>query len=376
MKKKEFRPYQQCKRCVMDTSALEILFDQDGNCNFCNEFIRKSSHVIYEDTLSKNQRLTKLVAEVKHAGIGKKYDCIVGVSGGVDSSWTLVEVKRLGLRPLAVHMDNGWNSELAQNNISNLVNTLKVDLHTYVIDWIEYRKLMQSFFEADVVDVELLYDNAMLSVNYKMAIKYNVKYILAGTNQVTEGMRMPDGWNWFKYDKKNILSIAKRHGIKKIVSFPFFSTWDFVRFRFFNKIDWVSFLDYVDYNKSQVLNQLELNYAYKRYPYKHYESVFTRFYQGYILPNKFGIDKRKIHLSTLIISNQVSREEAQLIIKDIPYPSEADLNIDIKYFLKKMMWKIDDLENYISRDEKSHLSYSSEKYLMELLLSLKKKLKF
>ena len=187
------RHYQQCSRCVMDTTASDITFDEQGVCNYCIEFLESSSHIIHEDLANKEARLQELVEEVKANGKGKPYDCIVGVSGGVDSSWTLVEVKRLGLRPLAVHMDNGWNSELAQNNIANIVRGLGVDLHTHVINWNEYRELMQAFFDADVIDVELLYDNAMIAVNYQQASKYGLKYILAGTNQATEGMRMPEG---------------------------------------------------------------------------------------------------------------------------------------------------------------------------------------
>lgn len=194
------RPYQQCTHCVMDTTAADITFDKKGVCNHCKEFLERSSHIIHENLDTKEARLQELIERVKASGIGKPYDCIVGVSGGVDSSWTLVEVKRLGLRPLAVHMDNGWNSELAQNNIANLVRGLDVDLYTYVIDWNEYRELMQAFFDADVIDVELLYDNTMLAVNYQQAANYGLKYILAGSNQATEGMRMPPGWNWFKYD--------------------------------------------------------------------------------------------------------------------------------------------------------------------------------
>jgi len=175
----------------MDISAADIFFDAKGICNFCTEFLREKSNIIFEDLKKKEEKLKYFIKKVKEEGKEKKYDCIVGVSGGVDSSWTLAKVKELGLRPLVVHMDNGWNSELAQNNIANLVQNLQVDLYTHVINWNEYRELMQAFFEADVIDVELLYDNAMLAVNYQQANKYGVKYILSGSNSSTEGMRMP-----------------------------------------------------------------------------------------------------------------------------------------------------------------------------------------
>ncbi|OXR47860.1 ExsB family protein, partial [Pusillimonas sp. T2] len=172
----------------MDTSASDIRFDANGVCNYCTDFLARSSHIIHAESGTKQRQLEAFVERIKREGHGKRYDCIVGVSGGVDSSWVLVQVVELGLRPLAVHMDNGWNSELAQNNIANLVQGLGVDLYTHVIDWPEYRALMQAFFDADVIDVELLYDNAMLAVNYQQAEAHGVKWILSGSNQATEGM--------------------------------------------------------------------------------------------------------------------------------------------------------------------------------------------
>jgi N-acetyl sugar amidotransferase len=367
--------YQQCNRCVMDTSASEILFDEFGNCNFCKEFLENSSQVIFEDASVKSSKLYELVERIKRSGVGKKYDCIVGVSGGVDSSMTLVEAIKLGLRPLVVHMDNGWNSELAQNNIEKLVKSLDVDLYTHVIDWEEYRKLMQSFFDADVIDVELLYDNAMLGVNYGLAKKFNIKYILSGTNLATEGMKMPEKWNWFKMDKKNIKAIAKSAGINKLKTFPSFSVFDYLYCRFIYRIEWISFLDYLDFNKFDSLNILEEKFGYKRYPYKHYESIFTRFYQGFILPNKFGVDKRKLHYSTLIVSNQISRTVALSEITGIAYPSESDLVNDKIYFLKKMDWSDEDLNNYMKRVEISHSAYSSEKGIWDFILKFNTVLK-
>lgn len=354
----------------MDTTASDIAFDGNGVCNYCTEFLKLSSPIIHENPGDKDARLQKLIEQVRASGKGRPYDCIVGVSGGVDSSWTLVQVKRLGLRPLAVHMDNGWNSELAQNNIANIVRGLDLDLHTHVIDWDEYRELMQAFFDADVIDVELLYDNAMLAVNYRQAAKYGLKYILAGTNQATEGMRMPPGWNWFKYDKRNIASLAKRHGMKGTNTLPTIGTMGFVWNHFVKGIRWTSFLDYLPYNKSKALDSLEKNYGYKRYLFKHYESVFTRFYQGHILPRKFGVDKRILHLATLVAAGQLSREEALKSLEGIPYATEAELQADTTYFLKKMKWDAKDLETYLNRPEVSHADYPSERLFWEALIKI------
>lgn len=354
----------------MDTSAADITFDAHGVCNYCAEFLARSSHVLHKNAHQRQRELAAFVDQIKTAGRGKRYDCVIGVSGGVDSSWALVQAVALGLRPLAVHMDNGWNSELAQNNIANLVRGLGVDLHTHVIDWDEYRKLMQAFFDADVIDVELLYDNAMLAVNHRQAAKYGIKFILSGGNQATEGMRMPRNWNWFKYDKKNIKALARRFGKVRMATFPSIGTLGHVWHRFVRGIRWISFLDYFEYNKFNALESLQRDYGYKPYPYKHYESIFTRFYQGYILPEKFGVDKRRVHLSTLIVSGQMSREEADAALERIPYPDAGALEEDKQYFMKKMGWSASDLTAYIARPEQAHEGYSSEKPLWNSLLGL------
>ncbi len=354
-------PYQVCRRCVMDTSALDITFDEKGICKYCTEFLSRSSHILDKDPAQRKRELEAFVAEVKRAGRGKRYDCLVGVSGGVDSSWVLVQAVKLGLRPLAAHMDNGWNSELAQNNIENLVRGLGVDLYTHVIEWNEYRKLMQSFFDADVVDVELLYDNAMLAVNYGQAGKHGIKYILAGTNQATEGMRFPPGWNWFKFDARNIRNLAGKFGGNlRLNTFPSIGTAGFIWNEFVTRRRWISFLDYFDFKKAESLEVLKRDFGYKPYPYKHYESIFTRFYQGYILPKKFGIDKRRLHLSTLIASRQMTRDEVLRQLEGIPYPSVEEQNKDLQYFLKKMGWTETRLSEYIDRPPKKHSDYATE----------------
>lgn len=349
-----------CNFCVMDESAPNIIIDESGTCNFCKDFINNAESVYFDNDEIKGIKLNVLINQIKLNGKNNQYDCIIGVSGGVDSSWVLVEAIKQGLRPLAVHMDNGWNSELAQNNIANLITKLGVDLYTYVIDWEEYRSLMQSFFDADVVDVELLYDNAMLKVNYMLAKKFNVKYILSGMNQSTEGIRMPENWNWFKYDKKQIKSIGNKFNKIKTNSFPAIGTLDYCYYRFYKKIEWLPFLDFLKFEKEAALIILENEYGYKRYPYKHYESIFTRFYQGYLLPKKFKIDKRKLHLSSLIVTKQINRDNAIEILKNSPYPSQVDLENDLEYFLKKMNWTQNDLDVYLSRDPKSHNEYDSE----------------
>lgn len=360
------RHYQVCTRCVMDTSAPDIVFDEAGVCGYCTEFISQKS-LRTSSTDSGYRDLDYFVAEIKKASRRKAYDCVVGVSGGVDSSWVLVQAVKLGLRPLAVHMDNGWNSELAQHNIHNLITALGIDLITYVVDWTEYRRLMQAFFNADVVDVELLYDNAMLAVNYRQAMTNGLQYILAGTNVATEGMRMPPGWNWFKFDKRNIRAIGETQGVK-LSSFPSMGLAGLAYARMLRRVRWISFLDMVHYNKEAAIQALENDFGYKRYPYKHYESVFTRFYQGHILPVKFHIDKRRLHLSTLIADGQMTREEGERLLAGSPYPNAADLKADQAYFLKKMGWTPQDLADYLARPGVPHDRFSSERPLRDLIV--------
>jgi N-acetyl sugar amidotransferase len=351
----------------MDDTASEISFNDKGICNYCSEFKERLLKFIPADPELISEKRKELLLKIKKSSRGKKYGCIVGVSGGADSSWSLYQAVKEGLNPLAVHMDNGWDSELAANNIEKLVKKLDVDLHTHVIDWDEYRDLMQSFFDADVIDVELLYDNAMLAVNYQQASKYGLHYILSGSNLNTEGMVLPKNWNWFKWDKKNIYSIQRKFGHSHAPkTLPSVGFKDFIYFLYIKRIKWISFLDYLSYNKIDAMRTLETEFGFKPYPYKHYESVFTRFYQGYILPHKFNVDKRKMHLSSLIISGYMKREEALDILRNIPYPSKKDIESDIEYFLKKMRWSRKQFDEYIGRPEKSHLLYGSEEFCWTL----------
>lgn len=366
------RPYQVCARCVMDTSASDIVFDEHGICNYCTGFNERIREPSFDNPGLKKETMGRLIEEIKRSGRGKRYDCVIGVSGGVDSSWVLVNAVRLGLRPLAVHMDNGWNSELAQNNIANLVRGLGLDLYTHVIDWHEYRGLMQGFLDADVLDIELLYDNAMLAVNYRQAHKYGLQYILAGDNIATEGMRMPPGWNWLKFDKKNIKALGRRNNIRRLSTFPAVGTMGFFYYEYVRRIKWVHFLDLLEYSKSDALAELEQDFGYKRYSYKHYESVFTRFYQGYILPRKFKVDKRRLHLSALIITGQLTRNDAVAQLAQIPYPSEREEQEDIHYFLKKMGWNAKQLQDYLLRPERKHTEYPSEKRLWDFAKKMHK----
>lgn len=363
-----------CARCIMDESAPDIEFDADGICNYCKGFLQKRLKHIARSEEERLRRLDQLISRVKASGEGKPYDCIVGLSGGVDSSWALVQAVRLGLRPLAVHLDNGWDTELAQNNIANLVRQLGVDLYTHVIDWPEFRGLMEAFFASDVVDIEVLTDNALLALNYRQAAKHGLKFILAGTNIATEGVDIPPTWNWHKADKRNIVAIARIFGGPALRTFPAVGTGGLIRYWVLHRIRWVSFLDYFDYRKFDAIRMLQSEFGYKPYAHKHYENVFTRFYQGYLQPQKFGADKRKPHLSSLIMAGELTRDEALRQASGIAYGSAAEMEADRLYFLKKMGWTAQKFDEYISRPPKRHDQYPSEAALYNLLLGIYRKL--
>jgi len=353
----------------MDTTASNIIFDDSGFCNFCNKFLGKLNvlnKLVSQQESSKNN----FIQTIKENGAGKEYDCVVGVSGGLDSSYALYIAVKEGLRPLAVHLDNGWNSELASHNMANLISNLGVDLYTHVIDWKENRDLQRSFFKANVVDIEMLMDNAMLALNYQIAAKQGIKYILAGTNLSTEGMDMPKNWNHLKYDAKNIKDIHKKFGSLPIKTHPLISSVSFVWYEFARKIKWVPFLDYFNYTKANALKILQEECDYKPYPYKHFESVFTRFYQAYILPRKFSIDKRRLHFSTLIISGQMTRDEALKELEKSTYPDpEQEMN-DFKFVIKKLGFSEEEFFSYINAPPCPHSLFKSEEKLWIKLKSV------
>jgi N-acetyl sugar amidotransferase len=363
--------HRMCSRCVMDTSAVDIVFDEDGVCNYCTEFVELLEYPNNPE-LHELGTMENFVARVKESARGKDYDCIVGVSGGMDSSYALLLAVQQGLRPLAVHLDNGWNSELASHNIANLVKHLGVDLYTHVIDWEENRDLQRSFFAANVIDIELLMDNAMLAVNYQQAARYGLKYILSGSNTATEGLRMPAAWNHNKYDVRNIRAIQKRFGTHRIRTHPLFSTFDRIWYGSVRGIRWVRFLDFTDYVRADALELLRERAGYKPYPYKHYESVFTRFYQAVILPQKFGFDKRRVHLSPLILTGQMSRDHALELLTHSPYPDHEQEAQDLRFVKKKLGFSDSEFDEYMNAPVAAHNEFPSEKKLWDALNSVRR----
>ena len=351
--------YQQCKVTVMDNIADPLIsFDEDGICNYYHEYKQFERQNVFKGREGQ-QQLDNIIGKIKKAGAGKKYDCITGVSGGVDSTYLVLQAKKLGLRPLVVHFDNGWNSELAVSNINNIVTRLDLDLFTLVVDWEEFKDLQLSYFKANVVDIEALTDHAILGTLYKLASKHNIKYILSGSNVVTEGI-LPKFWIFNKADGMNIKAIHETYGSVPLKTFPFFSTHRKRYYMDIRGIETISLLDYMDYNMVEVKKAITEELGWRDYGGKHFESVFTRFYQGYILPRKFGIDKRKAHLSTLISSGQITKAEA-LTVLSRPVYSDEQLHIDREFVLTKLGLSTEQFDEYIRSPRREHTEFKHEK---------------
>jgi N-acetyl sugar amidotransferase len=348
------RAYQICVKCVMDTSDKDISFDSEGICSHCRAFEKKLKK-IPAGSEEREKKRQALIAEIKTAGVGKKYDCILGVSGGVDSTYVSWLAAKEGLRCLAVHLDNGWNSELAVGNIEKTLKKSGFELYTHVINWREFRDIQRAYFKSSVIDIEAPTDHAITAILYFLAKKHGLKHILSGSNTVTEGI-LPVSWGYNKQDAVNLLDIHKRFGKVKLKTFPVLPRWRSVMYREIKKIRLVPLLDYYDYNKQKAKQIIQEELGWVDYGGKHYESVFTRFYQAYILNRKYHVDKRRAHLSTLINSGQMTREEALEILEQPAY-EENLFRQDYDFVLKKLDYTPEEFEKMMSEPEIPHEAY-------------------
>jgi N-acetyl sugar amidotransferase len=317
----------------MDTSDPGIQFDDHGRCNRCREYESvHAQHVPSPET--RKRQLAELVTHIRTEGRKKEYDCVIGVSGGVDSSYVAYVTKKLGLRPLAVHLDNGWDTELAVCNIERCLKTLEIDLDTHVLDWDEFRDLQLAFLKASTPDSEIPTDHAISALMMKTAARIGVRYVISGSNVATEGLFVPT-WSRGHFDWKYIKSIHRRHGSVRLKKFIHFSVAELAWTRYVRRQRQVYILNYLDYNKNQAMQVIQCELGWKPYGSKHHESIYTRFFQSYILPRKFGFDKRRMHLSTLIMSGQISRDQA---IAEMQKPiCSPDLLVeDKRYVCKKL----------------------------------------
>ena len=346
-----------CSNCIMDTKDdPEISFNKNGVCNYCTSYETLSKQRIKRDE-SGQIELLRIIEKIKKSGKNKKYDCVLGVSGGVDSTYAAYLTKEYGLRPLLVHLDNGWNSELANRNIEYVVSKLGLDLHTWVINWEEFKDIQLSFLKASVVDIELVTDYAIVACMYLLADKYNVKTIISGHNFATEGI-MPSKWVHWKSDLLNIMSIHKSFGKEKIKTFPIMNYFRKAYLVNIKNIRTFPILNYIDYNKDFAKKIVTEELGWRDYGGKHNESIFTKFYQDYILPNKFKIDKRKAHLSALICAGQISRNDALEEIKKPTY-SECEIIENKKYVIKKFNLTEEEFEKIMNKPIKLHTDFNS-----------------
>jgi N-acetyl sugar amidotransferase len=343
------------------------VFDNNGVCSYCRAYEIQEA-IFVKKGADADHELKTLVDKIKIAGSGKQYDSIIGISGGVDSTYLAYQAKKLGLRPLAVHFDNGWNSELAVNNIEKIIGELGFDLETFVMDWEEFRDIQLSFLKSSVVDIELVTDHAIITKLYQLAIQHNIKYILSGSNVVTEAV-LPSSWIHDKRDHIHIRAIHERFGTIPLKTFPLFTSplkWMVA----WKGIQSVSLLDLMPYNKAEVKRVLINELGWRDYGGKHYESVFTRFYQGHILPLKFGVDKRKAHLSNLICSGQITREEALIQLRQPAYDAGL-LRSDYEFVLKKLGLSKSQFEAIMNAPVKKHSDYPTERSIYERFPVLK-----
>ena len=358
---KEDPDYRQCSLTVMDNIAdPDITFDEKGICNYYYEYKRAEQEIVLKGKAGE-EKIKELVAKIKSEGQGKQYDCLIGVSGGVDSTYVAYLTKKFGLRPLAVHLDNGWNSELAVKNIENIISKLGIDLYTLVINWEEFKDIQLAYLRASVVDIEVVSDHAIFATMYKLAKEKNIGYILSGTNVVTEYI-MPQSWLYKKMDFANLKDIHRQYGKLKLKTYP---TFDFKKYVYYSgvlRLVPISILNYVPYNKAEVKEIIKNELGWRDYGGKHYESVFTKFYQAYILPTKFKIDKRKAHLSTLICSGQMSRVCA---LKELAQPLylENELKQDMEYVMKKFRLTQAEFDQIMTIPPRRHEEFDTDTHL-------------
>ncbi|MGB3837201.1 N-acetyl sugar amidotransferase [Castellaniella sp.] len=337
--------YQCCARCVMDTSDPEIIFDEGGVCNHCHQFDERAGREWFPNESGRHQ-WEDIVKKIKGHGRGQEYDCILGLSGGVDSSYLAIKAHEWGLRPLVMHVDAGWNSELAVSNIESIVRHCGYDLHTHVVDWEEMRDLHLAYLRAGVANQDVPQDHIFFASLYHFATHNGIRYILSGGNLATEGI-FPSSWHGSAMDAINLKAIHSKYGNDRLSQYRTISFFDYyVWYPFFKKMRTLRPLNYMPYDKGAALIELEDRVGYKPYPRKHGESLFTKLFQNYYLPTKFEMDKRRPHFSSLIASGQMDRDEALRKLEE-PLYDPIELETDISYFCKKLRISRSEFEQFI-----------------------------
>jgi N-acetyl sugar amidotransferase len=353
------RKFQICTRCVMDTSDSAITFDERGVCDHCRTFDEKIKPNWHPDERGERE-LRDLVDQIKSFGKDREFDCIIGMSGGIDSSYLTYIATQFGLRPLVFHVDAGWNSQEAANNIEKLVDKLGLDLYTEVIDWDEMRDLQLAFFKSGVPHIDTPQDHAFFATMYKFAERHGIRYILTGANLSTECIRNPIEWMYYQSDSIQLKDIHRRFGVRPLVNFP---TTSILRHKiwlpYVKRIRVVRPLNLVPYDKASAVKLLIEKFGWQPYPQKHFESRFTRFYEGYWLPRKFGFDTRKVQFSSLIVTGQMTREDALERLKT-PALDDATVRQEFEYVANKLGITTNELQGYMDAPNKTYKDYRSQ----------------
>ncbi|TMX58612.1 N-acetyl sugar amidotransferase [Vibrio rotiferianus] len=359
------RKIQVCSNCVMDTTDSKIIFDDKGVCDHCNDFYENVKPNWHTDKKG-HQELEQIIAKIKKDGEGRDFDCIMGMSGGADSSYLLhVAVKKYGLRPLVFHVDGGWNSQIAVNNINVMIEKLDLDLYTEVINWEEMKAFQKAYFKAGVSNIDIPQDHAFIATLYNFAAKHKIKYILNGGNISTECVRNPLEWIYYGTDMAQIKDIRKRFCDNPLKTYPFSNVLKHkIYLRYIQRIQVVKPLNYFPYIKEEAMKELEREYGWVPYPQKHFESRFTRFYEGYWLPRKFGYDTRKVQYSSLILTGQMTREKALEKLK-LPAITDEDGKHDFEYIANKLDIPVSELQSYFDQPNKTYKDYNNQESMFE-----------
>lgn len=368
------RNHKTCALTVLDDTDPAFEVDDEGVCLLARKGISKLKNERLTGEAGR-KRIEQIVDRAKAEGQGKEYDCIIGLSGGVDSSYVAMMVKEMGLRPLALHLDNGWNSNTAVLNIKRIVDILDIDLHTYVINWEDVRDLQRAFFRASLPDVELITDHAIIASTFHLAAKHGIKTAIFGVNVTTESI-MPENWSYTKRDAAHIRAVHRRYGERKLTNFPFIEPWELLRYKHLNGIHYESLLSYIEFDKQRAVQDLRERLNYTSYPRKHGESRFTQFFQEYYLPEKFGFDKRKGHYSSLIIAGQMSREEALEELRIPLYMDSRRLMQDIEYVCRKLGFSLGEWKEIMAAPPVSHDVYPGYYTLLKKIRRLGRALPF
>ena len=359
------RPYQRCTRCVMDTTDSKITFDENGVCDHCRNF-DKNIAPYWKPQENRFDELEKLAEQIRKAGRNSEYDCILGLSGGADSSYLAYIAKEvMHLRPLALVVDTGWNLNVAVENIEKIVKGLDLDMYTEVINWKEMADLQLAFFKAGISSQDFPQDHAIFASLYNYAVKHNIKYVLTGSNSATEFIRPPVEWLYMN-DLRMAKDIHKKFGQRELKTFPMCGMLTYkVYYRYFKGMRRAYPLDYVVYNKAEAEDLLHEKYGWTKYENKHYENVFTRFFEGYYLPHKFGFDTRKNVLSNQILAGTMTREEALQILENPSY--DPDLMVqDKEYVAKKLGITVQEFDEIIESPNKTPADYKNSMWLIKL----------